>query len=77
MDKSNLVELTKLRVEMEQNRDDHQEIKKTLGEIKDSIETLDTRFSGKWVEKGIIAIIVAIVLGALYAVGDHIGIPLK
>lgn len=59
------------------NTKEHQDIKDTLEDIKIAITGLDTKFSAKWVEKGVTAIIVALVLGAVYAVANNAGIPIK
>ncbi len=59
------------------NTQEHTEIKESLKEIKDAITNLDTRFSAKWVEKGIIVIISAIVLGVVYEVIRKAGIPVQ
>jgi len=65
-----------LKEQMSMNTQEHNEIKQSLKDIKDAISGLDTKFSAKWVEKGITIIITAIVLGALYTVFKNNGINL-
>lgn len=66
-----------IKEQMKQNSKEHQEIKKMLAQIQTTIDTLDARFSLKWVEKGVIIIISAIVLGAVYTVFQKAGVPIK
>jgi lipid II:glycine glycyltransferase (peptidoglycan interpeptide bridge formation enzyme) len=66
-----------IKEQMKQNSKEHEEIKKMLARIQTTIDTLDARFSLKWVEKGVIIIISAIVLGAVYTVFQKAGVPIK
>lgn len=72
--------LMKLETQIEEhcksNEENFNEIKKQLNAINENINGLDKRFSAKWVEKGIIIIITAIVLGALYTIFKNNGINL-
>lgn len=52
-------------------------IKGDVADIKAMLQDLDHKFSAKWVEKGAIALVAAIMLGALYAVAQVAGIPIK
>lgn len=66
-----------LKEQMSMNTQEHNEIKQSLKDIKDAISGLDTKFSAKWVEKGITVIISAIVLGVIYEIFRRAGIPIK
>lgn len=66
-----------LKEQMSMNTQEHNEIKQSLKEIKDAISGLDTKFSAKWVEKGITVIISAIVLGVIYEIFRRTGVPIK
>lgn len=66
-----------LKEQMSMNTQEHNEIKQSLKDIKDAISGLDTRFSAKWVEKGITVIISAIVLGVIYEIFRRTGVPIK
>jgi putative Mn2+ efflux pump MntP len=66
-----------IKEQMKQNSKEHKELKEMLAKIQVTIDNLDQRFSLKWVERGVIIIITAIVLGAVYTVFQKTGVPIK
>ena len=66
-----------IKEQMKQNSKEHKELKEMLAKIQVTIDNLDQRFSLKWVERGVIIIITAIVLGAVYTVLQKTGVPIK
>jgi len=67
---------TQLAENCKHNKESFQELKAGNTELKGMIKGLDKKYSAKWVEKGLVAIITAIVLGAVYAVFKSAGVEL-
>jgi len=67
---------TQIKEHCKTNKDDFDEIKSQLKEISMNVKGLDTKYSAKWVEKGVTIIITAIVLGAIYTIFKNNGIEI-
>jgi hypothetical protein len=54
---------------------DIQEIKVSLEDIKNLLNKLDRTKADIWVERAVSGFVVLLVMGALYLIFDHVGIP--
>lgn len=71
------INIALLKEQMQQNAREHEDTRRSLDEIKTILRAMDSRFASKWVERAITAIIVAIVAGALYAIAQSAGVPIR
>ena len=65
----------KIKVSMAKMEKDIDFIKNQMVEIKKAINTCNRKYASKWVERAMTALIVMLVMAALYAIFDSAGLP--